>query len=163
MREANPTDLESAVTLLRNRFGMEFDRTYVENVIIPNCLASTYEGERLFVPMIDVKFTKENALSRDLWGLMSESWKPAPERGVTVFLQALEKRGPDNRRKRIYMSALTPDLYRPMYGDKVVRFFEKLLHESNAGKPLMRLYLETYLDLFWDLHLGVKGNSTKCS
>jgi hypothetical protein len=42
-----------------------------------------------------------------------------PENGVTVFLQGLEKRGPDNRRKRIYMSVLTRDLYRPMYGDKV--------------------------------------------
>ena len=59
MREANPTDLEFGRNPLRNRFGMEFDRTYVENVIIPNCLASTYEGERLFVPMIDVKFTKK--------------------------------------------------------------------------------------------------------
>jgi cytochrome P450 len=159
MRKSSPTDLESAVGLLRKRFGADFERTYVENVIIPNFLASTYEGERLFVPMIDLKFTKENALSCDLWGLLSESWKPAPKLGVTVFLQALEKRGPDNRRKRIYMSALTPDLYRPMYGDKVVQFFEKLLHESNAGKPLMRPYLESYFDLFWDLHLGVKGDS----
>ena len=82
---------------------------------------SIYEGERLSLPMIDVEFTKENALPYDLWGLLSESWKPAPEDGVTVFLQGLEKRGPDNRRKRIYMSAVTPDLYRPMYGDKVVR------------------------------------------
>ena len=65
--------------------------------------ASTYEGERLFVPMIDLKFTKENALSYDLWGLLSESWKPSPEDGVTVFLQTLEKRGSDNRRKRIYV------------------------------------------------------------
>ncbi len=137
MRKSSPTDLESAVSLLRKRFGTAFDRTYVENVIIPNFLANTYEGERLFVPMIDLKFTKENALSCDLWGLLSESWKPAPKLGVTVFLQALEKRGPDNRRKRIYMSALTPDLYRPMYGNKVVQFFEKLLHESNAGEPLI--------------------------
>jgi hypothetical protein len=142
-----------------NRLCTEFDRTYVENVIIPDFLASFYEGERLFVPMIDVKLTKENALSCDLWGLLSESWKPAPERGVTVFLQALEKRGPDNRRKRIYMSALTPDLYRPMYGDKVVQFFGRLLHERNAGKPLMRPYLENYFDLFWDLHLGVMGET----
>ena len=67
MRKASPTDLESAVSLLRKRFGTAFDRTYVENVIIPNFLASTYEGERLFVPMIDLKFTKENALSYDLW------------------------------------------------------------------------------------------------
>ena len=29
-----------------------------------------------------------------------------------------------------------------MYGDKVVAFFDKLLDDSNAGKPLMRPYLE---------------------
>jgi hypothetical protein len=127
MREAGPNDLETVATRLRERFGAEFHPTYIENVIIPNFLANTYEGDRLFVPMIDVKFTKENALPCDLWGLLSENWKPATEHGVTVFLQALEKRGPDNRRKRIYMSALTPDLYRPMYGDKVVRFFEKAI------------------------------------
>jgi hypothetical protein len=64
-----------------------------------------------------------------------------------------------SERKRIYISALTPDLYRPMYGDKVVRFFDKLLDDSNAGKPLMRPYLESYFDLYWDLHLGVKGDA----
>jgi hypothetical protein len=100
MRKASPTNLVSAVSLLRKRFSTDFDRTYVENVIIPNFLATTYEGERLFLPMIDVKFTKENALPCDLWGLLSESWKPAPEQGVTVFLQALEKRGAEKRRKR---------------------------------------------------------------
>jgi hypothetical protein len=91
--------------------------------------------------------------------LISETWKPSPENGVTVFLQGLEKRGPDNRRKRIYMSAVTPDLYRAMYGDKVMGFFNKLLDSGNAGKPLMRLYLEAYFDLYWDLHLGVKGEA----
>jgi hypothetical protein len=42
------------------------------------------------------------------------------------------------------MSAVTPDLYRPMYGDKVMEFFNKLLDARNAGKPLMRPYLEGY-------------------
>jgi hypothetical protein len=54
------------------------------------------------------------------------------------------------------MTALTPDLYRPMYGDKVVQFFDKLLDDGNAGKPLMRAYLESYFDLYWDLDLGVQ-------
>jgi cytochrome P450 len=74
-------------------------------------------------------------------------------------LEGLEKRGPHNRRKRIYMTAVTPDLYRPMYGDKVGQFFEKLLDERNAGKPLMRRYMDTYFDLYWDLHLGVKSDA----
>lgn len=50
-------------------------------------------------------------------------------------MEALEKRGTDNRRKRIYMSAVTPDLYRSMYSEKV---FARLLDAKNAGKPLMR-------------------------
>jgi cytochrome P450 len=154
-----PADLGSTVARLRKQFLRDFDPAYVENVIVPHFLVSTYEGERLSLPMIDVKFTKENALPRDLWGLLSENWKPSPENGVTVFLQGLEKRGPDNRRKKIYMSALTPDLYRPMYGDKVMQFFDKLLDGRNAGKPLMRPYLAGYFDMYWDLHLGVKGEA----
>jgi hypothetical protein len=149
-----PTDIMSAVARLRTQFLREFDSAYVENVIVPHFLVSTYQGERVSLPMIDVKLTKENALPYDLWGLISESWKPSPENGVTVFLQGLEKRGPDNRRKRIYMSAVTPDLYRPMYGDKVAGFINKLLDAGNAGKPLMRPYLEAYFDLYWDLLLG---------
>jgi cytochrome P450 len=153
-----PGNIESAVARLRKQFLAEFDPAYVENVIVPHFLVSVYDGERLFLPMINVEFTKENALPYDLWGLLSETWKPAPEYGVTVFLQGLEKRGPHNRRKRIYMTALTPDLYRPMYGDKVTAFFGRLLDDGNSGKPLMRPYLESYFDLYWDLHLGVKGS-----
>ena len=154
-----PGDIASAAARLRKQFLGEFDAAYVENVIVPFFLLSVYQGEKPSLPMIGVEFTKENALPYDLWGLLSETWKPAPQDGVTVFLQGLDKRGPDNRRKRIYMTALTPDLYRPMYGDKVVQFFDKLLSEANAGKPLMRPYLESYFDLYWDLHLGVKGDA----
>ena len=109
------------------------------------------------LPMIGVDLTKENALPNDLWGLLSETWQPAPEHGVTVFLQGLEKRGPDNRRKRIYMSAVTPDLYHTKYRDKVTAFFDKLMADGNAGRPLMRSYLDSFWDLYWDLHLGVKN------
>ena len=151
-----PDDIETAVARLRAQY-LQFDPAYVENVIVPHFLVSIYKGERMFLPMVDLQFTKENAIPRDLWGLLSESWKIAPEDGVTVFLQGLENRGPENMRKRIYMSALTPDLYQPMYSGKVVRFFDKLLDGRNANRPLMRPYLESYFDLYWDLHLGVKG------
>ena len=158
-RPLAPADIELAVARLRKQFLTEFDPAYVENVIVPHFLVSVYDGERPTLPMIGVELTKENALPYDLWGLLSETWKPAPQDGVTVFLQGLEKRGPDNRRKRIYMTAVTPDLYRPMYGDKVVQFWDKILADANAGKPLMRPYLESYFDLYWDLHLGVKGDA----
>ena len=152
-----PGDLDGAVAKLRAQYVAQFDADYVDNVVLPSFLNSVYDGERPVLPMIDVALTKENALPYDMWGLLSLSWKPAPQDGVTVFLQGLEKRGPDNRRKRIYMSAVTPDLYAGMYQAKVVGFFDQLFSPANAGKPLMRIYLDTFWDLYWDLHLGVKG------
>lgn len=150
-------DIVDAVTKLRARYLPQFEADYVENVILPFFLNSVNDGERPVLPMIDVALTKENALPSDLWGLLSKTWQPAPEEGVTVFLQGLEKRGPDNRRKRIYMSAVTPDLYPTMYQAKVVGFWDQLFGPQNAGKPLMRIYLDTFWDLYWDLHLGVRG------
>ncbi|WP_246584708.1 hypothetical protein [Yersinia kristensenii] len=120
---------------------------------------SFYEGERPMLPMIDLNFTKENALPYDLWGLIYKDWKPTPSEGVTVFLQGLEERGEHNLRKRIYFTAVTPDLYRPMYGDKVVAFFDQLMEPQFANKPFMRHYLDYYFDIYWDLHLGVKGDA----
>lgn len=147
----------AAITKLRAQYLAQYDADYVEHAILPWYLNTLSEGQRPVLPMIDVALTKENALPYDLWGLLSESWKPAPEEGVTVFLQGLEKRGPENRRKRIYMSAVTPDLYQSMYQQKVTSFFDGLFSANNAGKPLMRIYLDTFWDLYWDLHLGVKG------
>jgi hypothetical protein len=128
---------------LNDRFS-QFDPAYVQNVVAPYLRVRIYQGERLSLPLIDPSLSKQNAMPDDFWGLMSETWKPRVEDGVVLFLQGLQQRGPDNRRKRIYMSAMTPDLYGPMYGDKVTRFFDKLLDGRNAGRPLMRLYLEGY-------------------
>jgi hypothetical protein len=146
-----PTDLSDQFS--------QFDPDYVKKVIGPYLLVRTYQGERPLLPMIDVKLSKENAMPDNLWGLISETWRPDAQNGVILFLQSLENRGPNNRRKRIYMSAMTADLYRPMYRDKVVQFFTKLLDGANAGKPLMRSYLAGYFDLYWDLHLGVRGDT----
>jgi hypothetical protein len=159
MQNGNSADPQGTIARLRDRFGAEFDKTYVEHVIIPFFLTVTYAGERPFLPMIDVQLTKENAIPRHLLGLLYEGWKVSPEEGITVFLQGLEKRGPDNRRKRVVMSAFTPDLYGPMYRDKVQGFFDAIFQEGHAGKPVMARYLENYFDLFWDLHLGVKGDA----
>ena len=150
--------LPEEVARLRTQYLAKFEADYVDNAIVPHFMNRITQGERPVLPMIDVPLTKENALPFDLWGLLSKTWKPAPENGVTVFLQGLEKRGPDNRRKRIYMSAVTPDLYPKLYRPKVASFFDKLLAPGNAGKPLMRIYLDTFWDLYWDLHLGVTGD-----
>lgn len=152
-----PDGLPAEVAAQRTRFLEKFDAEYVDNAIVPHFMNRVTDGERPLLPLIDTPLTKENALPYDLWGLLSKTWKPDPAEGVTVFLQGLERRGPDNRRKRIYMSATTPDLYGPMYQRKIVEFFDQLLAPANANKPLMRIYLDTFWDLYWDLHLGVKG------
>ena len=152
-------DVAAALARFRSSIPSNFDREYVENAVVPFFLESIYQGERPVLPMIDLPLTKENALPFDLWGLLYKDWKPTPEEGVTVFLQGLEKRGDDNLRKRIYFSAMTPDLYGPKYQKKVVTFFDQLFAPKFAGKPFMRHYLDYYFDIYWDLHLGVKGDA----
>ena len=110
--------------------------------------------------MIDLALSKENAVSPHLWGMLYDGWAPNPEAdGLTVFLQGYEDRGPHNERKKIYMSATTPDLYAAQYAGKVTPFFDQLFAEANAGKPLMHAYFANYFDLYWDLHLGVTGDA----
>jgi cytochrome P450 len=151
-------DLPGQIAELRSQFLERYDEDYVDNAIVPHFLNRVLEGQRPVLPMIDIALTKENALPYDLWGLLSKTWQPAPEEGVTVFLQGLEKRGPDNLRKRIYMSAVTPDLYARMYHAKIAGFWDELFSPANADKPLMSIYLDTFWDLYWDLHLGVRGS-----
>jgi len=141
-----------------------YDPAYVEHVIMPFLRTSFYQAEGPSLPMIGEALSKEHAIPYDLWGLLYDDWAPSFEKdGLSVFILGLDKRGPDNRRKRVYLSALTADLYQPMYAGKVRAFFDQLLDERNAGKPLMRRYLDSYFDLFWDLHLGVKGDEIPAS
>jgi hypothetical protein len=154
-----PQQIQTAIKRFRETIPPNFDHDYVEKAVIPFFLTSFYEDQKPMLPMIGVNFSKENALPYDLWGLITRDWRPSPEQGVTVFLQGLEKRGPDNLRKRIYFSGVTPDLYKAMYSPKVVAFFDKLLDPQFANKPFMRHYLDYYWDIYWDLHLGVTGDA----
>ena len=154
-----PDDVSTALQRFRESIPANFDRDYVEHALIPFFLTSVFRGEPPILPMIDVAFSKENAFPAEFLGLIYKGWTPSREEGVTVFLQGLEYRGENNLRKRIYFSAVTPDLYGPMYHDKVAGFFNQLLDEKFAGKPFMRHYLDYYFDIYWDLHLGVKGGA----
>jgi hypothetical protein len=74
----------------------DYDKAYVENVIIPFLRTNIYEVERPALPMIDVLLSKDLALSGNIAPLLYDNWQPDPEgEGVTVFIQGLEKRGPD--------------------------------------------------------------------
>jgi hypothetical protein len=136
-----------------------FDPAYVQGVVKPFFESSIYQGERPLLPMIDLTLSKEAAMPAHLVGMLYDEWElNMEEEGLTVFIQGYQKRGPHNERKRIYYSAVTPDLYSPMYSDKIKRFLASLFAEQNEGKPLMQRYSQKYFDLYWDLHLGVTGN-----
>jgi hypothetical protein len=155
---AQPSDVGAALARFRQSIPKDFDHDYVEHALIPFFLTSVFRGEPPTLPMIDPALSKENAFPAEFLGLVYKGWTPSREEGVTVFLQGLEYRGENNLRKRIYMTALTPDLYKAKYYDKVSGFFDNLLHQNFAGKPVMRNYLDYYPDIYWDLHLGVKGD-----
>jgi hypothetical protein len=74
-------------------------------------------------------------------------------------MQGYENRGPNNERKKIYVSAVTPDLIATRYRGELTRFFERLFANANAGKPLMHTYFDNYYDLYWNLHVGVTGDA----
>jgi cytochrome P450 len=157
-QSAIPERITTAIDGFRATIPANFNPDYIEKVVIPFLLTGVYEGERPVLPMIDVNFSKQNALPYDLFGLLYHDWKPTPEEGVMLLVQGLENRGDNNLRKRIYFSAVTPDLYNPMYRAKVTVFFDKLLDQRYANRPFMRHYLDHYFDLYWDLHLGVSGD-----
>ncbi|MBT8233454.1 MAG: hypothetical protein KJN84_12550, partial [Bacteroidia bacterium] len=141
---------------------------YIKNVILPLFQTTMASGERLDLPMLDtVNMNKQNALPYYLWGLLYDSYKPPAtnkekkDLGTTVFLTGYDSRGADNLRKKIYISALTKNLYAPMYQEKVKSFFDFLLGKENANKPLMNIYLDSFASLYWDLHVDVKDDIPK--
>lgn len=137
-----------------------FGQAYTEKAVQPFLNRAVYQGQRLSLPMLDLAFSKEAALTPHLWGLAYEEWRPnMEEEGLSVFIQGYENRGPENARKRIYVSAITPDLYQPMYAPKIRNFLDRLFDARNAGQPMMRAYYDNYFDLYWDLHLGVRGEA----
>jgi len=137
-----------------------FEEEYVEGAVGPFFLSPEYAAERPALPMIDVTLSKENAVPPHFWGMLYDGWAPnAEEDGGAVFFQGYENRGPDNERKKIYMTATTPDLYATQYAPKIRHFLAQLFADANAGKPLMHAYYAHYFDLYWDLHLGATGKA----
>ena len=153
-----PEQILTAIERFRATIPANFDPEYVEKAVIPFFLTSFFEGERPMLPMIDVNLSKENALPYDFWGLISHDWRPSPQEGVTVFLQGLEKRGDNNLRKN-HFSAVTPDLYKPMYSAKVTAFFDKLLDQQFANKPSHAALPRLLLRIYWHVHLRGTGDA----
>jgi cytochrome P450 len=136
-----------------------FETDYVKGAVEPFLLTSEHLGERPSLPMIDLALSKENAVPPHFWGIFYDGWAPNPDEGLSVFFQGYEGRGPYNERKKIYYSALTPDLYATKYAGKVTSFLAGMFADANAGKPLMHEYYANYFDLYWDLHVGVTGDA----
>jgi hypothetical protein len=170
-RSANlqPTSLDT------NLVPESFDDDYVQYALKPFLLSGIYKDERPVLPMISHTFSKQAAIPAHLLGMLYESWEPykdwetnVEKEGTSVFLQKYEDRGRNpegrlnNEQKKIYYSALTPDLYSSCYAGKIEGFLDRLFEAENADKPLekkkplMEKYYESYFDMYWDLHLGVK-------
>jgi cytochrome P450 len=137
-----------------------FGSAYLRGAVEPFSRTLLFTGQPLSLPMIDLAFSKQAAIPPHLWGMLYEEWQPAmEEEGLSVFLQGYEQRGPENARKRIYMSAMTPDLHARFHRPKVEAFLDRLFDPAHEGRPLMAAYYEEYFDLYWDLHLGVRGDA----
>lgn len=137
-----------------------FTQEYVEGATEPYITSDEFVGDIPLLPMIDLAFSKENAVPPHFWGMLYDGWESDAARdGGALFFQGYEHRGPHNERKKIYMTATTPDLYATQYAGKIGGFFDWLLSDANQGKPLMQAYYERYFDLYWDLHLGVTGDA----
>ena len=114
----------------------------------------------LSLPMIDLGLQQGPAIPPHIWGMLYDGWAPETEaKGLSVFIQGYGQRGADNARKRIYFTALTPDLYQPMYAGKIRRLVRRAVRQRQPSRPLMHEYYQLYPDMYWDLHLGVRGDA----
>jgi len=71
----------------------------------------------------------------------------------TVFSTNLEDRGPNNQRKKQYMSALTCDklpLYEPKIDAMLENFFQDI---TTNAKPILSSWQQRVFELYFDLHL----------
>lgn len=135
-----------------------FDLDFVTGCIVPFLQGATYTAESPLLPMIGFPLSKEKAVTPHLFGLFYENWEAnVEEEGVTVFFQGYENRGPDNERRRIYQSAVTPDLIESKYRPKLQKFYDNFLSSANEGTPLMKHYFDNFHDVYWDLHVGATG------
>src|SRR5258708_1417568 len=126
-----------------------FPPDYVAGSVVPFFLASASAGETPTLPMIDLALSKEMAIDVQWLGVSYDGWEPNPsQEGVSVFLKGYERRGANNERKKIYMSAVTPDLIDAKYRRKITGFFERYLADANVGRPLLKTYFEGYDDFY---------------
>lgn len=116
---------------------------YFDHVVMGALKFSHTEVDELVLPDIGRNFTKEAAIPKFMWGLVWDEWERGPNDGTSIFLQDYANRGLDNRKKKAYYSAVTPDLYGPKYQPKIESFLNRFLDSDNAGKPLMSIYQST--------------------
>ena len=129
------------------------DREYFEHVILESLNLLRSYKPTITIPTIDMHFEKKDALPLFMQGLLWENWKRSDTDGTTVFLENYSDRGANNLKKKAYFSGLTSELYDEFYEEKVATFFDSMLASCNQNKPLIEIYNNGYLDLYWNLHL----------
>lgn len=139
--------------------GLFNNHDYTQNVMVESLKVLRTVVTSISLPMIETTFKKSGGMASHLRGLLWEDWKaPSANEGTSIFLADYDNRGDNNLKKKAYFSGLTTDLYEKHYEPKIKTFFTNMLSSENQNKPLMQIYEDGYLNLYWDLHLQLKPN-----
>ena len=77
-----------------------FDQAYVEGAVKPFFLSSKYEGEPLLLPMIDLAFGKEAAVSSHLFEMLYDNWTPIMDEEGSFCLPSRVREAWTKQRKK---------------------------------------------------------------
>lgn len=139
--------------------GLLDNHDYTKNVMIESLKLLRTVTPSIALPMIETNFKKSGGMASHLRGLLWDDWKaPSENEGTSIFLADYDNRGENNLKKKAYLSGLTNEIYEQHYEHKIKAFFTEMLSSENQNKPLMQVYEDGYLNLYWDLHLQVKPN-----
>ena len=89
-----PDQILAAFQRFHEAIPANFDQEYVKKAVGPFFLTSFYEGEHPMLPVIDVTFSKENALPYDLWGLLPGTGDPLLKTALRSFCRVLRNVAP---------------------------------------------------------------------
>ena len=114
-----PKDVGPALEEFRKSIPSNFDQDYVQHAVIPFFLTSIFEGGAADAAH-DRRHAHqgERAALRPLGSDLRRLEARLPTRASRSSCRAWRSAATHNLRKRIYLSAVTPDLYQPKYQAK---------------------------------------------
>ena len=160
-KQAKDGSTQEAMRYLERRlpYGLFDNFEYTQYVMLESLKMLRSITTNMTLPMIEENFKKFGGLAPHMRGLLWDNWQYPVDEGTTVFLQNYENRGTNNLKKKAYFSGLTADLYERHYEPKVKTLFNSMFASENQNRPLMQIYEDGYLNLYWDLHLQTSAEN----